>query len=206
MATTTPNYGWDVPTSTDYVKDGATAIETLGDDIDASLFSITSGKNVGLVHINTTSFTNQTSVIMDNILPSTISDYRFVLTLTNAAATTGVNLIGRNGTSDISSTVFSQRVLGFGTTLVASETTGTQIALIGNTFPWASFSYDLTNTQQTTQLKIANGMGIFRQNGGAREFASTGIGFSDSSIWNGIKLTSTSNISGTIRIYGYRNS
>ena len=37
MATTTPNNGWAVPTSTDYVKDGATAIETLGDAIDASV-------------------------------------------------------------------------------------------------------------------------------------------------------------------------
>ena len=38
MATTTPNYGWSVPTSTDLVKDGATAIETLGDSIDDSLW------------------------------------------------------------------------------------------------------------------------------------------------------------------------
>jgi hypothetical protein len=37
MATTTPYNGWAVPTSTDYVKDGATAIETLGDAIDASV-------------------------------------------------------------------------------------------------------------------------------------------------------------------------
>ena len=37
MATTTPNNGWAVPTSTDYVKDGATAIETLGDAIDTSV-------------------------------------------------------------------------------------------------------------------------------------------------------------------------
>jgi len=37
MATTTPNYGWPVPTSTDYVKDGATAIEALGDAIDTTL-------------------------------------------------------------------------------------------------------------------------------------------------------------------------
>lgn len=37
MATTTPNNGWAVPTSTDLVKDGAVAIETLGDAIDASV-------------------------------------------------------------------------------------------------------------------------------------------------------------------------
>jgi len=43
MATTTPNFGWTVPTSTDLVKDGATAIETLGDAIDASLSSLNTG-------------------------------------------------------------------------------------------------------------------------------------------------------------------
>jgi hypothetical protein len=37
MATTTPLNGWPVPTSTDYVKDGATAIESLGDAIDTSV-------------------------------------------------------------------------------------------------------------------------------------------------------------------------
>jgi hypothetical protein len=43
MATTTPNFGWSVPTSTDLVKDGATAIETLGDSIDASLMDLKGG-------------------------------------------------------------------------------------------------------------------------------------------------------------------
>lgn len=40
MATTTPNYGWPVPTSTDYVTNGATAIEDLGDAIDATVFGL----------------------------------------------------------------------------------------------------------------------------------------------------------------------
>lgn len=43
MATTTPNFGWSVPQSTDLVKDGATAIETLGDSIDASLVDLKGG-------------------------------------------------------------------------------------------------------------------------------------------------------------------
>lgn len=43
MATTTPNFGWTVPTSTDLVKDGATAIETLGDGIDASFVDLKGG-------------------------------------------------------------------------------------------------------------------------------------------------------------------
>ena len=43
MATTTPNFGWSVPTSSDLVKNGATAIETLGDSIDASLLDLKGG-------------------------------------------------------------------------------------------------------------------------------------------------------------------
>lgn len=43
MATTTPNFGWPVPTSTDLVKDGATAIEALGDSIDTSLLDLKGG-------------------------------------------------------------------------------------------------------------------------------------------------------------------
>ena len=40
MATVTPNYSWPVPTSSDYVKDGASAIEALGDAIDATVFGL----------------------------------------------------------------------------------------------------------------------------------------------------------------------
>lgn len=43
MATTTPNFGWSVPTSSDLVKNGATAIETLGDSIDASMAELKGG-------------------------------------------------------------------------------------------------------------------------------------------------------------------
>jgi hypothetical protein len=52
MATTTPNFGWVVPTSTDLVKDGATAIETLGDSIDASLVDLKGGTTGQLLKKN----------------------------------------------------------------------------------------------------------------------------------------------------------
>ena len=43
MATTTTNFGWTVPQSTDLVKDGATAIATLGSGIDTSLVDLKGG-------------------------------------------------------------------------------------------------------------------------------------------------------------------
>lgn len=43
MATTTTFFGWDIPQSTDLVKDGATAIATLGQDIDTSMSELKGG-------------------------------------------------------------------------------------------------------------------------------------------------------------------
>jgi hypothetical protein len=79
MATTTPNYGWDVPTSTDYVKDGATAIETLGDDIDASMFSALLGKKASSVLIASGTFTGASTFDVSSCFTSTYKNYRIMI-------------------------------------------------------------------------------------------------------------------------------
>jgi hypothetical protein len=99
MATTTPNYGWSVPTSTDLVKDGATAIETLGDSIDASfvglkggttgqVLSKTSGTDLAFTWIEqddtTLSFNAQTGTTYTLVA----SDSAKLVTTSNAAAVT----------------------------------------------------------------------------------------------------------------------
>ena len=52
MATTTTNFGWDIPQSTDLVKDGATAIATLGQDIDTALIDLKGGTSGQLLAKN----------------------------------------------------------------------------------------------------------------------------------------------------------
>jgi len=89
MATTTPNYGWDVPTSTDYVKDGATAIETLGDDIDASMFTALQGKKSGLVLLDTTTFTTVSSQNVPTVFNSTYENYRIIYRFTKSTSAAG---------------------------------------------------------------------------------------------------------------------
>jgi hypothetical protein len=59
MATTTPNYGWSVPTSTDLVKDGATAIETLGDSVDTTVKALNPETTLGdIAYRSSTANTN----------------------------------------------------------------------------------------------------------------------------------------------------
>jgi hypothetical protein len=78
MATTTPNYSWPVPTSTDLVKDGATAIEALGDAIDATVFGLPSS---GFSLISTTTVgTPVASVTVSNVFSATYDSYKIIYT------------------------------------------------------------------------------------------------------------------------------
>ena len=83
MATTTPNYGWTVPTSTDLVKDGATAIETLGDAIDASMNTALGTKKAGMVLLNTTSFSGVSSQSINDVFSTTYNNYRIQVNITS---------------------------------------------------------------------------------------------------------------------------
>ena len=79
MATTTPNYGWPVPTSTDYVKDGALAIETLGDAIDATVFGLpTSAAGLTLIKTQTIG-TAVTSVNVTSAFSATYDNYKIII-------------------------------------------------------------------------------------------------------------------------------
>jgi hypothetical protein len=89
MATTTPNYGWAVPTSTDLVKDGATAIETLGDAIDASMNTALGTKKAGMILLNTTSFSAVASQSINNVFSSTYKNYRIVVNITQTTGASG---------------------------------------------------------------------------------------------------------------------
>lgn len=93
MATTTPNYGWDVPTSTDYVKDGATAIETLGDDIDATLWTALGGAYPGLRLVKKqTVGTAVSSVTVTSAFSATYVNYKIVMIGGSGSALTTLGL------------------------------------------------------------------------------------------------------------------
>jgi hypothetical protein len=89
MATTTPNYGWPVPTSTDLVKDGATAIEALGDAIDATVFA----QKTGLTLIKSQAVgTTVASVNVTGAFSATYDSYRIVYSNGISSATMPIDL------------------------------------------------------------------------------------------------------------------
>jgi hypothetical protein len=210
MATTTPNYGWDVPTSTDYVKDGASAIEILGDDIDATLYSVTGGKNVGLVAINSTTITTAGTVTVDNVFTSAFDNYVIVLNVKNNANNdTGITFQFRNAGATIGGTAYSKNnIQSYGSTVAATGTNGTS--------NWNFGSVSQTSYSQTVATignpAVAKSKALQFQNAHAQTAFSaldtnTGYGVNTTATaYDGMILTvSGGTLTGTLKIYGYRN-
>jgi hypothetical protein len=97
MATTTPNFGWSVPTSSDLVKNGAVAIETLGDAIDASLVDLKGG-TTGQVLAKASGTDMDFSWVTDATgIPATIFDAKGDIIAATAADTASRLAVGTNG-------------------------------------------------------------------------------------------------------------
>jgi len=99
MATTTPNFSWPVPTSTDLVKDGATAIESLGDAIDASLVDLKGGTTGQVLSKASGTDMDFTWVAQDdsNAIQNAIVDAKGDLIGATAADTPARLAVGTNG-------------------------------------------------------------------------------------------------------------
>ena len=99
MATTTPNFGWPVPTSTDLVKDGATAMEALGDAIDTSMVDLKGGTTGQVLAKASNTDMDFSWVAQDdsNAIQNTIVDAKGDLIAATAADTPARLAVGTNG-------------------------------------------------------------------------------------------------------------
>jgi hypothetical protein len=207
MATTTPNYGWAVPTSTDLVKDGATAIETLGDAIDASMNTALGTKKAGMVLLNTTSFSAVASQSINTVFNSTYDNYRIIISLSAASANLSVNLRFRvGGVSNSGSNYSSNGSNSASTTLSNVNLNTTSLFLFDaySTIPqYSHTSFDLL-MPATTQFTRFN-LQSYGENSSGQNVARSISGVHDvATAYDGIEIiASTGNITGVCSIFGY---
>jgi hypothetical protein len=200
MATTTPNYGWTVPTSTDLVKDGATAIETLGDAIDASMNTALGTKKAGMVLLNTTSFSAVASQSINSVFSATYDFYRILFYHTKST-TNAISMRFRTSGTDNSNSSYSFSSIIVGSSVTGGRTTGnTSISLIDNDSDEGFSFIDVYNPFASLKTGYSSISGVRITNPSSRYNQG---GFDATTSFDGFSLiASTGTITGRVSTFG----
>jgi hypothetical protein len=208
MATTT-NYGWTTPDDTALVKDGASAIRTLGSSIDTSLNTALGTKKAGLVLLNTTSFSGVTSVSLPaSTFTSTYENYRIIANVTPVTNTAVLQARMRAAGSDNSNANYFNLTQGLdsnGATANILSKLQTSWSLYwmnsGGSHP---FTLDLMAPQKTA---YTNFVGLSTSvNSAGNEYTGYRLGgvFTATTSFDSITfISSTGNIAGKLQVFGY---
>ena len=162
MATTTPNFGWSVPTSTDLVKDGATAIETLGDSIDASLVDLKGGTSGQVLAKNSGTDMDFVWVTTDdtNAIQNAIVDAKGDLIAATAADTPARLAVGANGTvltadsTEATGIKWATPASGGKLLQLVQASYSTQVNVTSTTYTDTGLSLSITPTSATSKVLV----------------------------------------------------
>jgi hypothetical protein len=204
MATTTPNYSWPVPTSTDLVKDGATSIEALGDAIDATVFGLPSA---GISLINTTTLSAVSSQSINDVFSATYSNYLIHIQVTGSTTATDVNFRLRVASVDNSSANYSRSSLFQSSTTISGQRVTAQTQ-------WPGIVGAISTDRQYGDLTVFNPFATQFTGAIANTFDLPSGNINQSRRTYGTTVTTsytgftiyptTGTITGTVSVYGYK--
>jgi hypothetical protein len=204
MATTTPNYGWPVPTSTDLVKDGATAIEALGDAIDATVFAQSSA----LTLLKSYTFSAVSSLSFDaNTFSSTYDNYKILFTATQSATGYIAIRFRAAGTDDSGSNYYyamAQARTGGTQTLTGGGAANLSVPIRGSSTGGVRATLDVMSPKSASLNKSWLGLSTGTDGTGTHVATSFGTYLSSTSFDSLSFFTETGTMTGTCSVYGYK--
>ena len=201
MATTTPNYGWSVPTSSDYVAQGAVAIETLGDSVDSTLFTALGGAYPGLRLVKKQTIGSGVATVnVTNAFSSTYESYKIIIA-GGLGSGAGANLSLQLGAST-ANYAYGLFLITYATaaTGAAAGAAASSFAFSGHSTPnYINFNVNLVNPFTTKFTTINSDFISEAQSGfqsGIHKVASSYTDFT-------IVPSAGTLTGGTIYVYGY---
>ena len=204
MATTT-NYSWTTPDNTAYVKDGASAIRSLGSSVDSTLFTALGGAYPGLRLIKKqTVGSGVSSIPVTNAFSATYDNYKIMYSNGVGSTNLSLQMILTGSTTNYANSVIFAAYSGGGVAAASLGTTSWSQAGDAST-GGVSLNVELSdpfNTKLTGFRALTSVM-----NTAGSTIAQNGL-HNVSSSYTGFTLTtSTGTVSGgTIYVYGYGTS
>lgn len=163
----------------------------------------------GLVLVNQTNFSAASTISLNNIFSSTYDNYRVIIDLTSASASSLVTVrLIASGTASTSAYYYGQT----GATETGSTTntgsSGDSSRLFlwdhNSTYPYNSATMDVVSPFLTKTTKIIH-QTVFVNSSSTVIHRSSGMQHSVLSSYDGLQFNvSSGNITGTVQIYGYR--
>ena len=201
---TTSNYGWTTPDDTALVKDGASAIRSLGTAIDTSLNTALGTKKAGLVLLNTTSFSAVSSVSLPTSTFSSTYDFYKVNFLINASST-AINLTTRlraSGSDISTSSYFDTVTRTVNATVSGFTNSGTTAWDYGSVASGIKIS-EFTLYPFTTGIKYMQETSYFYDGTNYRQYNAGHQNNSATACDSMSIILSTGTISGFYSVYGF---
>jgi hypothetical protein len=162
----------------------------------------------GLTQVANVSFTSAASIAIDNVFSTTYTNYLFHWRMTAASGTdVELQLRGRIAGVDKTTGLRDTRLQIQNTTLTGTIDNALRIGNTSNTFPaFAVGNFTLFNPNIATATTFS-GQSLYTSNAGVDNQFVHGGYCNVAEQWDGAKIVaSTGTISGTVRVYGYRNS
>ena len=160
----------------------------------------------GLVLLNTTTFSAQSTVSINNVFSSTYDNYRMILNITSKGTTAHTNFRFRASGSDNTASSYNWTASYYlaSNNFQSYRTTNASLAQVWNSIgqdrEQASMEIYGPNLAATTAASISgsHGAGDINWNGS--------LGHGSNTQFDGFTIyPSTGTLTGTFRIYGYRN-
>lgn len=200
MPANTPIYGFPYPLSTDLVANYPALGQELAQDIEAVLPTVG-----GLALVASQSFTSASTVSINNCFTSTYAHYRIVILVTASSASIVYGRMRAAGTDNTSANYHFQNINGQASTAGAARGSSQTFLVFGNpnsAASWASSDIFQPQLAAPTFYVCATGDSTTSP----RNWQYTGA-HNVSTAYDGISFVSdTGNITGNVRIYGYRNA
>lgn len=206
---TTTNNGWTTPADTALVKDGASAIRTLGDNIDSTL-GVYVASTPALAKISSTTFTTSSSQSFNNVFSATYLNYVVVFDIISTNDT-DIKFRWRVSAADNTTSNYSWTQAG---TFAATGTFGGGAT---NNDSSARFTgSNAVNSQKFGSYTFFNpfatatsgftGSAIFSSGTANYNGSVIGMGFNGTTSFDGFTLfPAAGTMTGTVKIYGVAN-